>query len=76
MAVGAAEPSDALYSAIRNGDRAAVKKLIAAHGINVRDNRGTTSLMYAASFGNADMVRLLLAAKADPNATNEFGATA
>jgi ankyrin repeat protein len=72
----ATEPSDAFYSAIRNGDRAAVKKLIAAHGTTVRDNRGTTPLMYAAAFGNADMVRLLLAANADPNATNEFGATA
>jgi ankyrin repeat protein len=68
--------SDSFYNAIRNGDRTAVKNLITAHGANLRDRLGSTPLMYAAAFGNADTVRTLLAANADPNAANDLGATA
>jgi ankyrin repeat protein len=72
----AADASESFYNAIRNGDRAAVKSLITAHGPNVRDHRGSTPLMYAAAFGNADTARMMLSANADPNAVNDLGATA
>jgi ankyrin repeat protein len=72
----AADVSDAFYTAIRNGDGTTVKSLIAVHGANIKDNRGTTPLMYAAAFGNAEMVGMLLDAGADPNVANDLGATA
>ena len=72
----AADVSDAFYTAIRNGDGTTVKSLIVVHGANIKDNRGTTPLMYAAAFGNAEMVGMLLDAGADPNVANDLGATA
>ena len=72
----AADVSESFYNAIRNGDQAAVQSLIAAHAPNVKDRLGSTPLMYAAAFGNADMVGMLLAANANSNATNDVGATA
>lgn len=72
----AADVSDFYYDAIRNGDRAAVKNLITARGPNVKDRLGSTPVMYAAAFGDADVVSMLLAANADPNCANELGATA
>jgi ankyrin repeat protein len=72
----AADVSESFYNAIRNGDRAAVETLITAHGPNVKDRLGSTPLMYAAAFGNAEMVGTLLAADADPNLANDLGASA
>jgi len=72
----AADVSESFYNAIRNGNRAAVQSLITAHGPNVKDRLGSTPLMYAAAFGNADMVGTVLAANADPNVANDLGATA
>ena len=71
----AADVSESFYNAIRNGDRAAVQSLVAAHGPNVKDSLGSTPLMYAAAFGNVDMVGTLLAAEGDPNVANNVGAT-
>ncbi len=68
--------SDRYYQAIRNDDLAALKNLAASADINARDQRGATPLMYAAAFGNAGQVKLLLEAGADVNARNAFNASA
>ncbi|HEY3455602.1 MAG TPA: ankyrin repeat domain-containing protein [Bryobacteraceae bacterium] len=68
--------SDRFYQAIRNDDLAALKELAANGDINARDQRGATPLMYAAAFGNAGQVKLLLDAGADVNARNTFNASA
>jgi ankyrin repeat protein len=66
-----------IFSAIRENDATAVKSL-AAHreNVNIRGPRDTTPLMYAAAFGSLQSMKTLLAAGADPNAVNAFGATA
>ena len=67
---------DRYYQAIRNDDLGALKKLATSADLNARDPRGATPLMYAAAFGNAGQVKLLLEAGADVNARNAFNATA
>jgi ankyrin repeat protein len=63
---------------VRDGDAhalgallAAKPKLVHAHGLH-----GTTPLMAAVLYGDAALVKRLLAAGADPNARNAAGATA
>src|SRR4051794_2006632 len=68
--------SDRYYQAIRNDDLAALKSLALSADINARDQRGATPLMYAAAFGNAAQVKLLLKAGAEVNARNTFNASA
>jgi ankyrin repeat protein len=68
--------SDRFYQAIRNGDLAGLRKLAKTAGVNYRDDRGATPLMYAAAIGNAAELKLLLDAGADVNARNAFEATA
>jgi ankyrin repeat protein len=67
-----------LIDALRRGDWAAFEKLLrqnpkAAHA---KGSGGSTPLMFAALYGNARSVRLLLDQGADPNIRNEAGATA
>ena len=51
-----------------------VKLLLDANAhLNTKDNEGWTALMYAATFGRTEMVKLLLAAKADVNAVATDG---
>lgn len=50
--------------------------LQAGHNPNTRAANGSTPLMIAANFGNADMVRLLLEAGADATATRHDGSNA
>jgi tetratricopeptide (TPR) repeat protein len=66
-----------LSTAIR-GNQIEVLKAAVAQGadLNVRGDRDTTPLMYAAAFGSLEALRLLRAAGADVNAQNVFGATA
>lgn len=67
-----------IMEALRNGDRHAFEKLVReqrAH-INLKGPGGSTPLMYAALYGDADSVRWLLENGADPNVRNEAGATA
>ena len=73
LAVGAA--SDEYYKAIRANDLAQLKNLISAGDVNVKDRRGATPLMYAASVGSMDAVKMLLAAGADAKVKNAFDAT-
>jgi ankyrin repeat protein len=69
--------SNALFTAIRNNDLAAVKTLTAATGAaNVAGDRETTPLLYAGAYGSVEAMKILLAAGADVNAKNAFGATA
>jgi ankyrin repeat protein len=74
LAAGAS--SDDYYKAIRANDLAQLKSLISAGEVNAKDRRGATPLMYAASVGSVDAVKMLLAAGADAKAKNSFDATA
>jgi ankyrin repeat protein len=65
-----AAPED-VFSAIRSNDLGALKKA----DVNVRDRRGNTPLQYAAGFGTAEAIRLLLDGGADVNSRNGFEAT-
>jgi Planctomycete cytochrome C/Ankyrin repeats (3 copies)/Prenyltransferase and squalene oxidase repeat len=67
-----------LMTFIRDGDFDAANRTIAANrGIaRLRGAGGTTPLMFAALYGDAALVRRVLAAGADPGAANVAGATA
>jgi ankyrin repeat protein len=71
-----ATASDRFYDAIRRDDAAAVQALIKSAGVNVKDSRGATPLMYTAAVGSESMMRRLLEAGADVNAKTSFDATA
>jgi len=75
-AVFAQEPADRFYDAIRRNDLAALRTLLKSAGVNTRDQRGGTPLMYAAAYGSLDAMRAIITAGADANAANDFGATA
>jgi ankyrin repeat protein len=67
----------ALFPAIRDGDLAAVKALLATkQNLNAQDNTGTTALMQAALNADVEMMKLLVIRGADLNAQNASGATA
>jgi len=67
-----------MMETLRDGDRAAFEKLLRddPKAANLKGPGGATPLMYAALYGDADTVRLLLEAGADPNVRNDAGATA
>jgi len=67
----------AMMNALRGGNRSAFAQLVRryADAGNLRGPDGTTTLMYAALYGDANSVRLLLSRGADPNLKNEAGAT-
>ena len=74
---GAQTSTDELIQAIRNNDLAGLKAAFAkGANVNARDSRDTTLLMYAASSGSAEAVKLLLDSGADVNAKNQFVNTA
>lgn len=67
----------ALYRAVSSRQTAAVKFLIENKAdVNYPDAEGTTPLILAAEQGSVDIVRLLLAAGADPKAKDKKGETA
>src|SRR5215475_8542947 len=68
--------SERFYQAIRNDNTRDLKALVESQDVNVKDSRGATPLMYAAAFGNAKQMNLLLESGADVNAQNTFHATA
>jgi ankyrin repeat protein len=73
--LGPAAENSPFYLPIRNNDLPALGKLIRDPGPKARDARGNSPLMYAASLGSLESMRLLLDAGADPNAANDFAAT-
>ena len=64
--------------ALRDGDKLSFKKMVSGNRktANLRGAGGTTLLMQAVLYGDADSVRLLLEQGADPNIRNDAGATA
>jgi ankyrin repeat protein len=67
-----------LMDVLWDGDRAAFRKLLREEprGAKLKGPGGSTPLMYAVLYGDAESVRLLLEAGADPNTRNETRATA
>jgi ankyrin repeat protein len=66
----------ALMIAASRGDYASALSLLPTNEVNARDRLGNTALIYAASGGHAELVRLLLCVGADANARNDAGASA
>ena len=63
--------ADEVYAAIRNGQAAKLQSWIAAGWqVSSADERGNTPLIHASAVGNADMVRMLIGAGADPKMAN------
>jgi ankyrin repeat protein len=74
-----ADPDAArLIASIREGAGTAIDDLLRGNTrvVHARGAYGSTPLMAAALYGDAALVKRLLAAGADPNATNSAGATA
>jgi ankyrin repeat protein/cytochrome c551/c552 len=67
-----------MMDALRTADRQNLEKLLRAtpKTVNSRGPGGSTPLMYAALYGDADCVRRLLKSGADSNLRNDAGATA
>ena len=63
---------------LRDGDHRAFQTMLSEDARIARLNGpgGSTPLMYAVLYGDADAVRLLLDNGADPNVRNEAGASA
>jgi ankyrin repeat protein len=78
----AEEPEEpALVEAAREGDAERVSELLASgapfeEGVDARGEHGRSALMAAAGGGHVEVVRALLAAGADPGATDHAGSTA
>lgn len=70
-------PADALFAAIRQGDAGEVERALKS-GISPEavDADGTPAVMAAALFGDARLLDVLLARRADPNAKGPGGTTA
>ena len=73
----ASPDASALMSAIRQGDRSAIDRLLrdAPDAVRQRGPDGATPLMSAALYGDASVVKRLLALGADPDARDTAGAT-
>ena len=73
----AQDASTKLYDSIRANDLRGLQALL-DQGVsaNTPDGREITPLMWAAEIGSVDAMRTLIAAGADVNAQNNFGATA
>jgi ankyrin repeat protein len=77
IAVGAQEPQDKLYSAIRSNDLGQMKALLdGGVSANEAGPEGITPLMAAAEVGSLDAMKLLIDRRADVNAKSTYGSTA
>ncbi len=78
----AAAPSDPkaarMMELLRDGDHRAFQRMLSEdpRTASLKGPGGSTPLMYAALYGDADAVRFLLDNGADPNVRNEVGASA
>src|SRR5262245_27884497 len=65
-----------LIDAVKQGNRASVRALIAAHAdVNGAEADGMTALHYAVQSQDIAMARLLIGAGADVKATSRYGIT-
>jgi ankyrin repeat protein len=71
----AQDASERFYQSIRNNDLASLRTLVKTLDVNVKDQRESTPLMYAAAYGSLDAMQLLIGAGADVNAKNAFAVT-
>jgi ankyrin repeat protein len=70
-------PEPLLFQAIRRGDSTLVASLLRqGTPADLRGENGTTPLLFAARYRNAECLKLLLDHGADPNAASEEGVTA
>lgn len=78
-AVGAGatvSPASPVADAAERHDVATLRSLVNRHAnVNAPQPDGTTALLWAVHWNDADAVRLLLRAGADPRAANRFGAS-
>ncbi len=66
----------AITKAVKGGDLAAVKKLIAARAdVNAPGGDGSTPLLWAAHQSDIEMAKTLIAAGAKPDVPNHYGVT-
>jgi ankyrin repeat protein len=67
-----------MMHALRDVDRQQFARTLreAPASVNAKGHGGWTPLMYAALYGDVEAVRLVLAARANPNTANESGGTA
>jgi ankyrin repeat protein len=76
LASAAAEGASPLIEAVKSGDRAAVRTLIARRAdVKAPDADGTTALHWAVRSNDLEIVRLLLGSGADVRAANRYGVT-
>jgi Planctomycete cytochrome C/Ankyrin repeats (many copies)/Ankyrin repeats (3 copies)/Prenyltransferase and squalene oxidase repeat len=70
--------AERLTTLIRDGDRGAVDAFLRSSPgpARARASGGTTPLMFAALYGDADLMKRLMAMGADPHVSNVSGATA
>ncbi len=69
-------PSQSLHEAAKNGDLAAVKRLIAEGAdVNARNDKGETPLHHAAAWGSKDVVEQLISEGADVHTKDGRGRT-
>ncbi|HEV2686908.1 MAG TPA: ankyrin repeat domain-containing protein, partial [Bryobacteraceae bacterium] len=73
--VQAQDASERYYQSIRNNDLAALRVLVKSSDVNIKDQRESTPLMYAAAYGSLDVMKLLIDAGANVNAKNAFAVT-
>jgi ankyrin repeat protein len=70
------EPADRLYKLVRANDLSSLKVALSETGVDLRDRRGATPLMYAAAVGSVEALRLVLDEGANVNSRNAFDVTA
>jgi len=76
VALHAAGGSPGLIDAVKQGNVAAVRGLVARHAnVNAAEPDGMTALHWAARGGHAEMAQLLVRGGADVNAANRYGVT-
>ncbi len=73
---GASTDNELLFSAVRRNKADLVKEYLDHGSANARDRLNNTPLMFAAINGNVEIVKMLLAAGADPKARSDDGTTA
>ena len=68
--------SEDLFSIVKRGDVNALKSAVSPHNVNSTDILGWTPLMYAATAGNYEACRILIANGADPTKKDRKGFSA